>query len=98
MRFLPDFTGWPILAWLTPLALLSSELSGVHAAAPNNSTCKSEAISSSLDLDVSYELDAVLDPVYTRLPTGAVKPYGWALNMAQVQANGLASQQPVWFS
>ena len=43
-------------------------------------------------------LGAVLDPLYTRLPTGAVKPYGWALDMAQVQANGLASQQPVWFS
>ncbi|EPS93631.1 hypothetical protein FOMPIDRAFT_1063456 [Fomitopsis schrenkii] len=40
----------------------------------------------------------LLDPLYTRLPTGAVKPYGWALDMAQVQANGLASQQPVWFS
>ncbi|TFY63122.1 hypothetical protein EVJ58_g3436 [Rhodofomes roseus] len=40
----------------------------------------------------------LLDPLYTRLPTGAVKPYGWALNMAQVQANGLASQQPIWFS
>ncbi|EED81549.1 predicted protein [Postia placenta Mad-698-R] len=40
----------------------------------------------------------VLDPTFTRLPTGSVKPSGWAWNMALVQANGLASQQPVWFS
>ncbi|PCH35389.1 hypothetical protein WOLCODRAFT_139880 [Wolfiporia cocos MD-104 SS10] len=40
----------------------------------------------------------LLNPKFTRIPTGSVKPYGWALNMAKVQANGLASQQPVWFS
>jgi len=40
----------------------------------------------------------LLDPIYTRLPTGVVKPHGWALNMAKVQAHGLASQQPLWFS
>ena len=40
----------------------------------------------------------VLEPKYTRLPIGAVKPHGWGTNMAQVLAHGLASQQPVWYS
>ena len=40
----------------------------------------------------------VLEPKYTRLPIGAVKPHGWGMNMAQVLAHGLASQQPVWYS
>ncbi|KAF5317730.1 hypothetical protein D9619_012623 [Psilocybe cf. subviscida] len=29
-------------------------------------------------------------PLYKRVPTGAVKPTGWALDQARVQANGLA--------
>ncbi|KAF8157818.1 hypothetical protein B0H34DRAFT_430303 [Crassisporium funariophilum] len=29
-------------------------------------------------------------PLFTRVPTGAVKPSGWALDQANVQANGLA--------
>ncbi|KAI0725972.1 hypothetical protein C8Q72DRAFT_784664 [Fomitopsis betulina] len=36
--------------------------------------------------------------MYMRLPTGTVKPHGWGLDMAQVLAHGLASQQPVWYS
>lgn len=40
----------------------------------------------------------VLQPMYMRLPTGTVKPHGWGLDMAQVLAHGLASQQPVWYS
>ncbi|TFY52235.1 hypothetical protein EVJ58_g10129 [Rhodofomes roseus] len=40
----------------------------------------------------------LLDPVYTRLPTGVVKPHGWGMNMAQVLAHGLASEQPLWYS
>ncbi|KZT04944.1 uncharacterized protein LAESUDRAFT_715247 [Laetiporus sulphureus 93-53] len=40
----------------------------------------------------------LLNPAYQRLKTGTVKPSGWAYNQAQVQAHGLASQQPVWYS
>lgn len=32
----------------------------------------------------------VLPPLYQKIPTGAIKPLGWALNQAQIQADGLA--------
>jgi hypothetical protein len=32
----------------------------------------------------------VQPPLYSRVPTGAVKPAGWAKDQALVQANGLA--------
>lgn len=32
----------------------------------------------------------VLDPRFDRVPTGSVKPAGWALNQARIQADGLA--------
>ncbi|KAH9926067.1 uncharacterized protein B0H18DRAFT_1085167 [Fomitopsis serialis] len=45
----------------------------------------------------------LLDPSYTRLPTGAVKPLGWALDMAHVQANALEYSEmqeaaPYWYN
>jgi len=33
---------------------------------------------------------SVLPPRYARAPTASVKPAGWALDQAKVQANGLA--------
>ncbi|KAJ7686648.1 hypothetical protein B0H17DRAFT_1071405 [Mycena rosella] len=33
---------------------------------------------------------SLLPPLYQKIPTGAVKPLGWALNQAQIQADGLA--------
>jgi len=33
---------------------------------------------------------SVLSPQYAHAPTASVKPAGWALDQAKVQANGLA--------
>ncbi|KAJ4481886.1 hypothetical protein J3R30DRAFT_3669016 [Lentinula aciculospora] len=33
---------------------------------------------------------ALVSPLFTRVPTGSIKPTGWALDQANVQANGLA--------
>lgn len=33
---------------------------------------------------------ALVAPVYNRIPTGAIKPAGWALDQGNVQAEGLA--------
>jgi hypothetical protein len=40
----------------------------------------------------------VTPPKYTRLPYGAVKPTGWAMNMAKVEANGLGGHLQDWYS
>ncbi|KAJ7816814.1 hypothetical protein B0H13DRAFT_2293030 [Mycena leptocephala] len=38
----------------------------------------------------SVSAASLLPPLYQKVPTGAVKPLGWALNQAQIQADGLA--------
>ncbi|KAG6888531.1 hypothetical protein C0995_007643 [Termitomyces sp. Mi166 len=39
---------------------------------------------------VSNALAALLPPLYQRFPTGSIKPSGWALDQARIQADGLA--------
>ncbi|KAJ7196912.1 hypothetical protein C8J57DRAFT_1419137 [Mycena rebaudengoi] len=41
-------------------------------------------------LAASVSAASLLPPRYQTVPTGAVKPLGWALNQARIQANGLA--------
>ncbi|KAF7360399.1 hypothetical protein MVEN_00769700 [Mycena venus] len=41
-------------------------------------------------LAVSVSAASLLPPLYQKIPTGAIKPLGWALNQAQIQADGLA--------
>jgi hypothetical protein len=41
---------------------------------------------------------SVTPPKYTRLPYGTVKPTGWAMNMAKVEANGLGGHLQDWYS
>ncbi|KAJ7485380.1 hypothetical protein FB451DRAFT_1363334 [Mycena latifolia] len=43
-----------------------------------------------VSLAVSVSAASLLPPLYQKVPTGAVKPLGWALNQAQIQADGLA--------
>ncbi|KAJ7851852.1 hypothetical protein B0H14DRAFT_2761195 [Mycena olivaceomarginata] len=41
-------------------------------------------------LAASVSAASLLPPLYQKIPTGAIKPLGWALNQAQIQADGLA--------
>ncbi|KAJ7033743.1 hypothetical protein C8F04DRAFT_1104026 [Mycena alexandri] len=41
-------------------------------------------------LAASVSAASLLPPLYQKIPTGAIKPAGWALNQAQIQADGLA--------
>ncbi|KAJ3711734.1 hypothetical protein C8R42DRAFT_334064 [Lentinula raphanica] len=41
-------------------------------------------------LRLKLSLAALVDPLFVRVPTGSIKPTGWALDQANVQANGLA--------
>ncbi|KAJ3973426.1 hypothetical protein EV361DRAFT_63363 [Lentinula raphanica] len=41
-------------------------------------------------LQLKLSLAALVDPLFVRVPTGSIKPTGWALDQANVQANGLA--------
>ncbi|KAJ7126117.1 hypothetical protein C8R44DRAFT_781093 [Mycena epipterygia] len=41
-------------------------------------------------LAASISAASLLPPLYQKIPTGSVKPLGWALNQAQIQAHGLA--------
>ncbi|KAK7044649.1 hypothetical protein R3P38DRAFT_2879974 [Favolaschia claudopus] len=38
----------------------------------------------------SVSASSLIAPLYQRIPTGSIKPLGWALNQAQIQADGLA--------
>jgi hypothetical protein len=39
---------------------------------------------------LELSLAALVDPLFARVPVGSIKPTGWALDQANVQANGLA--------
>ncbi|KAJ7319105.1 hypothetical protein DFH08DRAFT_891546 [Mycena albidolilacea] len=41
-------------------------------------------------LAASVSAASLLPPLYQKIPTGAIKPLGWAFNQAQIQADGLA--------
>ncbi|KAJ6595743.1 hypothetical protein DFH09DRAFT_146500 [Mycena vulgaris] len=43
-----------------------------------------------VSLAASASAASLLPPLYQRIPTGAIKPLGWALNQAHIQADGLA--------
>ncbi|KAJ7266952.1 hypothetical protein B0H12DRAFT_1209136 [Mycena haematopus] len=50
----------------------------------------SNLICSTKDFELGLWLLTLLPPLYQKIPTGAIKPLGWALNQAQIQADGLA--------
>ncbi|KAJ7185544.1 hypothetical protein C8R46DRAFT_1207694 [Mycena filopes] len=41
-------------------------------------------------LAASVSAASLIPPLFQKIPTGAIKPAGWALNQAQIQADGLA--------
>jgi hypothetical protein len=43
-----------------------------------------------LALVASVSAASLSPPLYQKIPTGSIKPLGWALNQAQIQADGLA--------
>ncbi|KAG6917303.1 hypothetical protein DXG01_003144 [Tephrocybe rancida] len=45
---------------------------------------------SSFEISDVHPACTVLPPLYQRLPTGSIKPAGWALDQARIQADGLA--------
>ncbi|KAJ7631929.1 hypothetical protein DFH06DRAFT_1223303 [Mycena polygramma] len=47
-------------------------------------------ILNSVALAASVSAASLLPPLYQKVSTGAVKPLGWALNQAKIQADGLA--------
>ncbi|KAJ7754451.1 hypothetical protein B0H16DRAFT_1542388 [Mycena metata] len=44
----------------------------------------------SVALAASVSAASLLPPLFQKIPTGSIKPTGWALNQAQIQADGLA--------
>lgn len=46
----------------------------------------------SISADVGiFGASSVRNPAYKRIPVGAIKPTGWALQQARTQADGLVS-------
>ena len=80
MRFLPDLTWRPFLAWLAPLSLLSSSLPVAHAAS-GNSTRESE---------IALALGEACSPKCSAGPTVYAPPYwcGEALWMGTRHGSG----------